>query len=214
MSTTIRACVLIALLLTGCATAATEPPSGSARFDFAAPVVGSKSVYRITDHQAGGTREETRTVVDISYPGRTVLGLSDGTDVRVLDRATGNWLATLRQGTERFSASPDDGTFSWPLWIGKSWMASYTYNDRERGRSWNPVVSWWKVAAYEDVTVPAGTFKALRFESSPGTNNATRTTFWYSPEARVLIKRVYERTTDHYLGYGRFTTELVKRDRP
>jgi len=64
------------------------------------------------------------------------------------------------------------------------------------------------------VIVPAGTFTALRLESSPGTNNATSTTFWYSPEARVMVKRIYERTTDHYLGYGKFTTELVRYERP
>ncbi len=214
MRTSTRRYALLALFLTGCATAATEPPAGSARFDFAVPTVGTKTVYRIADHQRGGTREETWTVVETTHGGRPVFGLSDGVDVRVFDKATGNWLATLRDGKERFAASPDDGTFSWPLWVGKSWMASYTYYDRERGRSWNPVVTWWKVVAYEDVTVPAGKFKALRLESSPGTNNVTHTTFWYSPEARILVKRIFERTANHYLGYGKFTTELVRHNRP
>jgi len=153
-------------------------------------------------------------VVETAHTGRPVFGISDGVEMRVFDKATGNWLATLRDGKERFAASPDDGTFSSPLWIGKSWTASYTDHDRERGRSWNPVVSWWKVTTYENVIVPAGTFTALRLESSPGTNNATSTTFWYSPEARVMVKRIYERTTDHYLGYGKFTTELVRYERP
>ncbi len=215
MRTNTGSYLLLALLLSGCAaTAPSEPPAGSARFDAAVPAVATKAVYRITDHRRGEAREETWTVVETSHEGRPVFGISDGVNVRVFDKATGNWLATLRDGKERFAAAPDDGTFSWPLWVGKSWMASYTYYDRERGRSWDPVVSWWKVAAYEDVIVPAGMFKALRLESSPGTNNSTRTTSWYSPEARIVIKRIYERTADHYLGSGKFTTELVRYERP
>ena len=212
-------------LLAGCAAmAATDapstfktaagPPPGSPTFDAAVPAVGTKAVFRITDHQRRGTREETVTVVEAAYQGRAVIGLSDGTDMRVFDKGTGNWIATLRGGKERFGASPDDGTYSWPLWVGKSWLASYTYHDRERGRSWNPVETSWKVAAYEDVTVPAGTFKALRLEASPGTNNATQSTLWYAPETGIIVKRIFERTSDHYLGYGKFTTELVGYERP
>jgi hypothetical protein len=212
-----RNCLLIALLLvlTGCAaTAATEPPAGAVKFEFAVPAVGTKAVYRITDHQGGGTREETWTVVEASYEKRQVFGISDGVNVRIYDKVTGNWIATLRDGKELFSVSPDSGTFSWPLWVGKSWLATFAYYDRVRGRSWSFVQSWWKVAAYEDVTVPAGTFKALRLESSPGTNNATQEMFWYSPEAKIVVKRILERTSNHYLGYGKFTTELVKYERP
>lgn len=210
-------CLLLTLLLVlaGCATtASTEPPAGAVKFDAAMPAVGTKLVYRTTDHQGGGTREETWTVVEASYEKRLVFGISDGVDLRIYDKATGNWIATLRDGKERISMSPDSGTFSWPLWVGKSWLATFAYYDRVRGRSWNPVENWWKVAAYEDVTVPAGTFKALRLEASPGTNNATQQTFWYSPEAKIVVKRILERTSGHYLGYGKFTTELVKYERP
>ena len=205
---------MVAFLFAACATAPTEPPAGTVKVDVGIPSVGTKWVTRRTDHQAGGTTDRTSTVVEASYQGRSVYGITDGTDVSVFDKATRNWIATLRDGKERFAASPDDGTFTWPLWVGKSWMASYTYDDRERGRSWNPVQTWWKVAAYEDVTVPAGRFKAFRLEGSPGTNNATQVTFWYAPEVRLTVKHVMERTSGHYLGYGKFTSELVKYELP
>jgi hypothetical protein len=210
-----RSYVVAALLLAGCAgIVATEPPPDAMKFDAAVPAVGIKAVYRITDHQTRGAREETWTVVEASYEKRPVFGISDGVDLRVYDKRTGNWIATVRDGKERFSVSPDSGTFSWPLWVGKSWLATFAYYDRVRGRSWSPVDTWWKVTAYEDVTVPAGTFKALRLESSPGTNNATQETLWYAPDARLVVKRIYERTSGHYLGYGKFTTELVRYERP
>lgn len=205
---------MAALLVASCTTASTEPPAGALKADAAFPtVVGTKWVTRTTDHQTGSKTERTWTVVDVSYEGRSVHGMTDGTDVIVLDKATRNWIATLRDGKERFVADPHDGTFSWPLWVGKSWMATHTYYDRVLGRRWNPIRAWWQVAAYEDVTVPAGTFKAFRLESSPDTNNATRTTLWYGSEVTVVVKRIFERTADHYLGYGRFTTELVRFER-
>lgn len=209
-----RPFLAVAVLLAACATAPVEPPAGAVKVDAAAPAPGTKWVTRTLDHQSGGVTEQTWTMVEASYPGRTVYGATDGTDTRVHDKATRNWIATLRDGKERAAASPDDGTFAWPLWVGRTWMASYTYHDRERGRSWNPVQTWWKVAAYEDVTVPAGTFKAFRLEGSPGTNNATQITFWYAPDVKLTVKHVFERTSGHYLGYGKFTTELIKYEAP
>lgn len=208
--------LFVGLMLAACAgTVTMEPPQGSVKFEAALPVVGTKAVFRITDHQVASTREETWTVVEASsHEGRPVFGMSDGGNIQLFDKATRNWIATLRDGKERFSASPDDGTFLWPLWVGKTWQASYTYNDRGRGQSFSPVQTWWKVAAYEDITVPGGTFKALRLESSPGTNNATRVTFWYAPEIRLVVRRNFERTADHYQGSGKFTTELVKYEQP
>lgn len=197
-------------LFAACATAPPEPPAGAMKVYAEIPAVGTKWVTKRTDHQTGGATGRTWTIVEVSYPGRAVYGTSDGTETAVYDKATRNWIATLRGGNERFAASPDDGTFSWPLWVGKSWMASYTYDDRERGRSFSPVQAWWTVAAYENVTVPAGTFKAFRLESAPGTNNATRIVFWYAPDLKLTVKHVFERTSDHYLGYGKFTTELVE----
>jgi len=61
----------------------------------------------------------------------------------------------------------------------------------------------WKVEAYDDATVPAGTFKAFRLRSSPGMNNASYDTIWYDPGTKLQVKRVYERTAGHFLGSGR-----------
>ena len=204
----------VMVLTAACATAPVELPTGAVKIDAGIPAVGTKWVTKAIDHQSGGATEQTWIAVEVAYPGRVVYSTTDGTDTRVFDKATRNWIATRRDGKERAAASPDDGTFAWPLWVGRSWMASYTYHDLERGRTWNPVQTWWKVAAYEDVTVPAGKFKAFRLESTPGTNNATQITFWYAPEVKLTVKHVMERTSGHYLGYGKVTTEVVKYEQP
>jgi hypothetical protein len=145
-----------------------------------------------------------------AYGGKPVYRISDGAGIMIFDKATRNFVATLREdGQERTAVSPHDGTFSWPLWVGKSWRSSYTLYDRARGRSDQLGVSW-KVEAYEDVTVPAGTFKAFKLVSTPGVGMAAYYTSWYAPDARLIVKHIYERTPQHLMGPGKFTTELIE----
>jgi len=189
-----------------CATVA-EPPTGAFKADLEFPPPGTKWVYRTVDH-TGTTTTATYTVIEEGiYEGKPAFRVSDGVNLLIYDKVTRNWVATLREGKERFSASPNNGAFSSPLWVGKSWIARYSYNDRVRGRTFNIIEYWWKVEAYEDVKVPAGTFKAFRLE---GSNPYASTTLWYAPEAKLIIKRVFERASTSYLGYGKFTTELLE----
>lgn len=200
--------VALMLFLGGCAGAmATEPPPGAVKVDREFPAPGTKWVIRSTDHTGAETTATITALGDGTYEGKPVYRVSDGVDVLVFDKATHSWVATLRGDKERFSASPHDGSGSSPLWVGKTWPASFTYYDRERGRSFSGVTLWWKVAAHEDVTVPAGTFKALRLE---GSNPFSSTTLWYAPSIKLIVKRVFERQSSHYLGYGKFSTELFE----
>jgi hypothetical protein len=64
------------------------------------------------------------------------------------------------------------------------------------------------VAAYEDVTVPAGTFKAFRIEIG-GAGTATHSTFWYAPVAKAVVKNSFQKSGSYYLGAGQTTTELL-----
>lgn len=194
-------------------TAEAGAPADTPRADIGIPAVGSVHVMRVTDHQKKSMQEVTWTAVEATYPNRQVYGMSNGTDIYLYDKGTRNWIATFRGDTLLASASPEEGTFSWPLEVGKSWTASYSYYDGISRRSWNPIVAYWKVVAYEDVTVPAGTFKAFRLESSPGTNNAVELTVWYAPDVKLIVKRTSERMSNHYLGYGKFTTELVRMEK-
>jgi hypothetical protein len=93
--------------------------------------------------------------------------------------------------------------------VGKSWTTTFNFSDAERNFHVGPVVRYTKVAAYEDVSVPAGTFKAFRIEQTPGMNEAVNITSWYAPDAKMVVRTIFQRTSDHYLGSGQTTTELL-----
>jgi hypothetical protein len=82
--------------------------------------------------------------------------------------------------------------------VGKIWQNTLNYEDRERHRTFSEVPWLGRVTAYEDVTVPAGTFKTFKVE---GTNvYAARLVEWYAPELKTSVKSRLERLPDHYLG--------------
>ncbi|MGH9460202.1 MAG: hypothetical protein ACRD1X_03230 [Vicinamibacteria bacterium] len=197
------------LFLGGCAGAmATEPPPGAVKVEREFPAPGTKWVTRSTDHTGATTTTTLTALGEDTYGGKPVYRFDDGVDIWVYDKATHSWIARVRRdGQERIAAQPHDGSGSSPLWVGKSWQARYAYYDRDRGRSFSDVTFWWTIAAYEEVTVPAGTFKAFRLE---GSNPTTTITSWWAPEFRVMVKRIFERNASSYLGPGKFTTELVE----
>lgn len=174
------------------------------------PPVGWHGVVRITDGDSISTPAFRMLDDQSPYNGIPAYRISSGPSVIVCDRGNGNQIAMLTpDGSKQWEMTPDEGTFSWPLFVGKTWTAKYRYHDFRTQKDFDDVEADWKVEALEDVTVPAGTFKAFRLQSSPGANNATNITVWYAPEKHVVVKRVFERTFYHYLGAGTRTIELV-----
>lgn len=192
-------------LLAGCAAL---PPPGTAELEF--PPVGTRWVSRTVDNEGASSTATWTVLEDGVYEGRPIHRVTDTRDIRLYDKATGNWVATLRDGQARWVAAPHDGTFSWPLRVGRSWVASIALHDRERGLSSSSIVTFWHVDKYEQVQVPAGVFVAFKLEGSPGINNLTYTTLWYAPELRLIVKQVRERTDEVTGRLRRFTTELVE----
>ena len=80
-----------------------------------------------------------------------------------------------------------------PVYVGKKWSKMVSGKD-DRGRSMDYLHEF-KVLSLEEVTVPAGTFKAFKIEFSK--RIATRATdvyrnyVWYSPEVKTIIKSSY-----------------------
>jgi hypothetical protein len=186
-----------------------EPSAEALQAERGFPSVGTTWVRRIVVHGKGKTITRTNTVLgEAIHGGKSVYRIGDGAKIRLYDQATGNWTATIREGRELQEALPYVPIYAFPLWVGKIWQSRYTYEDRERGRTFSDVLWLGRVTAYEDVTVPAGTFKTFKVE---GTNvYATRLVEWYAPELKTSVKSRLERLPDHYLGPGKFTTELIK----
>ena len=91
----------------------------------------------------------------------------------------------------------------WPLEVGKEWEYDETW---ETGRGGN-VRQVAKVVAYEDVTVPAGTFKAFKIEHKGNYVNPRmrgvvsvkqNDTYWYAPTALADVKHTREYASDNW----------------
>lgn len=149
-----------------------------------------------------------RALGEQTWQGQMVRAFNDGDATLYVEHATGAWITRVRGTTPLESFDPPIG-FEWPIFVGRSWVRNFRYTDHERGRSFDNVRSWYKVEAYEDVTVPAGTFKAFRVTSETG---STRTTMWFSPELGITVKLKLERSGQHYLGPGTREAELVSHD--
>jgi len=212
--TVVKKALLAGLIafLGGCATMAIEPPGGAVKAEMGFPPPGTEWRMKIVDHEGAVETRAFAVLEESVYQGKQVYRTTDGDDIGIFDKATGNLIAAL-QGKdlkELFVYSPHEETFSWPLWVGKQWRASPTAYDRVKGRSWSPIEDFWKVEAYEDVTVPAGTYKAFRLRSTPGKNSRANHTIWYAPEIKLIVKEVAERTWGHYRGPGKFVSELIE----
>jgi len=152
-----------------------------AAMEFPAP--GSRWITRSTD-QNGGSRLGTYTVLEPgSFQGTPGFRISDEVDVLFFERTSRNWFATVQRDKERSGASPHQGTFAWPLEVGKRWVSVFEYRDQQRNLRFDRIQTAWRVTAEENVTVPAGTFTAaFRLEGANAGNAWTR---WYAPAVRL-----------------------------
>jgi hypothetical protein len=90
--------------------------------------------------------------------------------------------------------SPAKREYSFPLEVGKTWETKYSWStlDQRGEITYSGAV---KVLGWESITVPAGTFQALRLESEvwwriggDGRTGKDLTTYWYVPEVKRFVK--------------------------
>jgi hypothetical protein len=187
---------------------AMEPVPPEAKADYGFPAQGTKWVGRLV-YPRGPTITLTYTVIeDGMYDNKPVHRVRAGPATIMHDKNTGNPIASFRLGKESTSTIPHDGTLDWPLFVGKSWTATYTYNNRLQGMSVGPIHVQFKVTAYEDITVPAGTWKAFKLESE--TSNNVVSTLWYVPEINLFVKKITETQLGHPLGRSKTLFEIIE----
>ena len=120
--------------------------------------------------------------------------------------ADGNWVAMLSpDGKPILTYDPPIG-YDYPLVVGKTWTKSYRMTVIAKNQV-IPFDATYKVEAYEDVTVPAGTFKAFKVVSS--TSAGSEDIHWYAPEPGVFVKQSLKRTDKSGYGPGTREVELV-----
>jgi hypothetical protein len=129
--------------------------------------------------------EEDSYVVDDYY----------GSYKNCFDRKTLRLLAHIdHKGDKKAVYSP--WYIDFPIYVGKKWKKMFT-SPPSRGSSVDiNYLNEYKVISHEDVTVPAGTFKAIKIELKQ-TNYGGKFAFgkayyWYSPEIKYIIRIEYE----------------------
>ena len=204
--------MMLGCIAIAAACAPTGPPRGAPTANLVVSPVGSKWVVAQRDSGSYGSSSLQITYTrleDQAWNGRHVRAYSDGSVTRLVDINTGTTVAVVKGATPLESFEPGVG-WRWPLWVGSSWLAAFRYTDHISGRTFNSQ-TWYEVAAYEEVTVPAGRFKTFRvdFDADQG---ALVDSSWWSPDIGATVKSRSERSAGHYLGAGTRDTELVSFD--
>ena len=231
----LMAAVVIALVAAGCASEVVEAPAVEVVMDPDAPVTEAPASYGIGsiwvfNHTLNGeTVQMTGTLIDrVQRKGREVYVLSDAVAYRdpgaPCDGANGSlwdvendgWVGCTKDGKVLASAGPYHGRFNWPLEVGKTWRTRYFWTDKVLHPDWSGS-SWqdWAVVAWEEVTVPAGTFmayKVVRTKGSWETASEDVDIQWYAPELQTAIKSVWHRSPNDGYGGAEHMWELVSYD--
>ncbi|MDO8450429.1 MAG: hypothetical protein Q7T10_16660 [Rhodoferax sp.] len=130
----------------------------------------------------------------------------------VFDPTTHATIATLdRAGKPLMSFEPPVG-YQWPLEVGKTWTSTHTVTMHASGKK-VPLNIGWKVESYDDVTVPAGTFKAYKVVSTTAEGEVEAR--WVSPrDGLATVKRNTVRPATHPQGPGVLDGELLSHTLP
>jgi hypothetical protein len=125
----------------------------------------------------------------------------------------------MENSTHGFADARMSGRYAplqFPLSLGKSWTSNYTFQSNPN--TLVDVSQTARVSGWETVTVPAGTFKALKVVHT-GWYNATENssrwtgriseTFWYAPAARRIVAQEYRDTTGSGSTWDQRRDELV-----
>ena len=231
----LMAAVAIALVAAGCTSEVGEAPEVEIMMDPDAPVTEAPASYGIGstwvfNHTLNGqTVQMTSTLVDrVQHKSREVYVISnavayrdpgapcDGGDGWLFDVETDGYVACTKNGEILSSTTPYHGRFNWPLEVGKSWRTNYFWTDKVLHPDWSgPGWQDWTVVAWEEVTVPAGTFmayKVVRTRGSWETASEDVDIQWYAPELQTAIKSVWHRSPNDGYGGAEHMWELVSAD--
>ena len=227
--------VAAAFVAAGCASEVVEAPAVEIVMDPDAPVteapgelgVGTVRIYN--NMVNGETSEMAFTVAEIveyegaaayfetlSTPVRDPGGACDGANMVLEDVATFSYAACLKDGEILAALSPNDGRYKWPLRVGNTWRAEYQWVDKVLNPDWSgPSWQEFAVVAWEEVTVPAGTFMAYKVVRTNGNWDTVKDEeyiTWYAPEPRLIVKVVATRSPENGYGASDASWELVSYD--
>jgi hypothetical protein len=182
-----------AALVAGCASG---PPKAER---YVAPPVGASWKVQVSSTGSFGNANKVEQQVsmrDVVLEGKPYHRFDSGSGA-VLQNDSVAVFMVLGPGDRPLMRYDPPLGYQFPLEVGKTWTQDIALT--VGGVNKVPMKAEWKVEAYEDVTVPAGTFKAWRVALTD--NFGFKQTTWSMPEtAGVYAKRVSERPATHPQG--------------
>lgn len=155
------------------------------------PKVGDAWTYKATDRDYNTIRERQFTQIVQAVTDREIHVKSG---LKAFVRYDHQWNTLYFLGGDGMARTfePFRPTFAFPLEPGKSWQGKFTMRRPDRTFENDMSVT---VVGWEDVTVPAGTFRALKLSGISWyrrvDNNFTGrvvTNLWYVPEVRRFVR--------------------------
>lgn len=153
-----------------------------------------------------GTTRSTTTRGERVWQGRQALIFQTQAGSMVADPADGKWIALLAPNESIVATWDPPLGYEYPLFVGKTWVSRHRITNRATGRVADFEANF-KVEAFEDVTVPAGTFRAYRIRYTDTMGNEDMQ--WASPDLGIFVKTSQKRSASHPQGAGTRETELV-----
>jgi len=154
--------------------------------------IGDKWTYKRTD---GATF--TNEIVEIKED-LYIMKASGVRDLYAYDKKTINLKYLIEENGRRIrSTSTARNLFDFPIFIGKKWKDTTT-GIPARGQTEVTFVNDFKIEGTEEITTPAGTFKAYKIhykQINMSMKNDGWALFWYTPNAKTWIKREFEKSS-------------------
>ncbi len=199
--------VMILMTASFCWASDAQPPAGVRVIEAPDVKVGDSWTYNFKEGQSLRLAQED---------GRRIYRVDDVNDKEIILAGSrgegGAWSKSItdrqlnrighpERGEHQFREyTPNDARFSFPLWEGKKWKAKY----KVKTAIWEADYEVkGRVAGWEKITVPAGTFDALKIVNKIDWNGQrtdqfrnlsgeSTYTLWYVPEIKNFVKLTRE----------------------
>lgn len=172
---------------------------------------GTTSTYEMRDSGSFGsskTQVTNKSLGEQTWRGRKYRAVEISQGTRLVDPVTGEWVAIVKGETPLTTWDPPIG-YDWPITVGKTFTRKFRVTNHATKQT-TDIEATFKVEAFEEVTVPAGTFKTFRMLYTDSTG--FETVNWFNPDGAGWVKIRSKRTAQHPQGAGTRELDLLSRD--
>jgi adenylate cyclase len=168
------------------------------------PPAGTKYTYKIITEK-GSYERSFVVIVDGLFEGVKVhrVSILGTSEMIIYDKESENLIGKVFNGKLVRGAKPHEGLYRFPLFVGKKYNSEYFLLGKVRSGNISRTIV---VNSFENVTVPAGTFKAFKIIAE---HKGLKDIYWYSPKLRLYPKRI---TINHLA--GKITRVLIQYTKP